>query len=335
MTTQVVYSKEFLKHNHSGHPENAERLNVIMNEIKKAAFYEELDFIEVEPFPEELLGEVHSPQLIKEIKDLSLEEKTWIDLDTYVCQSDYETARLAVGAVVQLCKNVINGEADNAFALVRPPGHHATVSRAMGFCIFNNAAVAANEITKKGKKVLIFDHDTHHGNGTQNIFYHRKDVLYQSIHLYPHYPGTGAISEVGIGEGEGYTVNAPLSHGKGDKAVDKVLDEVFLPIARQFKPDLIIFSSGFDSHHADPLGGLKLTTNFYGEMISKYKEIQPKIVCTLEGGYNLNWIGKCLVSQLASLLSKPLSFEDSAIEDSDVRETLHKIKDVMGSYWQI
>jgi acetoin utilization deacetylase AcuC-like enzyme len=335
MTTQVAYSKEFHKHNSIGHPENAERLSVIMEELKETSLYEKVEFVEPLALPEESLYEVHSKELVQQIKDISCVGNIWIDPDTYVCKSDYETARLAAGAVIQLCKNTLDGKADNAFALVRPPGHHATKTRSMGFCLFNNAAIAANEIAKKGKHVLIFDHDTHHGNGTQNIFYHRKDVMYQSIHLYPHYPGTGAINEIGVGEGEGYTINAPLSHGKGNQAVTQLLDEIFLPIAQQFKPDIIIFSSGYDSHHADPLGGLKLTANFYGEMISKYQEIQPKIVCTLEGGYNLRWIGKCLVSQLAQLTSQPITFNDSTTEDPNVELTLDRIREVIGGYWKV
>jgi acetoin utilization deacetylase AcuC-like enzyme len=253
-------------------------------------------------------------------------------MDTYVCQSDYETARLAAGGLLQACNNVLDGDAKNAFALVRPPGHHATKNRSMGFCLFNNIAIAANEVAKKGKKVLIYDFDVHHGNGTQDIFYNRNDVLYQSTHLSPHYPGTGDIDEIGEGDGVGYTINAPLYYGKGDKAVSKILDEIFLPVAKQFKPDLIIFSSGYDSHHMDPLGGLRFTANFYGEIISKYQKIQPKIVCTLEGGYNLDWIGKCLISQLGQMVNQKIKIKDSAEEDSNIDDVIIKLKSKLKKY---
>jgi acetoin utilization deacetylase AcuC-like enzyme len=229
----------------------------------------------------------------------------------------------------------MNGKADNAFALVRPPGHHATKTHSMGFCLFNNAALAANEITKQGKKVLIFDFDIHHGNGTQDIFYDRKDVMYQSTHLSPHYPGTGDIDEIGIGEGEGYTINAPLGYGNGDKAISKILDEVFLPIGKQFKPDLIIISSGYDSHHMDPLGGLKLTTKFFGEMTARLQEIQSKIVGTLEGGYNLSWIGKCLVSQLGQMTNQKIKFDDTADETENIDALIENIKNEIKEYWKI
>jgi acetoin utilization deacetylase AcuC-like enzyme len=256
-------------------------------------------------------------------------------MDTYVCECSYDIARLAAGGLVQVSKSVINGNADNAFALVRPPGHHATADKSMGFCLFNNVAIAANEISKLGKKVLIFDHDVHHGNGTQSIFYDRKDILYQSFHLSPHYPGTGDAQEIGTGQGLGYTINAPLTYGNGDKAVSILFDEIFLPIARQFKPDIILISAGFDSHHRDPLGGLKITSNFFGEMICRYQAIQPKIVCSLEGGYNLEWIGKCLVSQLGQLTFQPLKFKDCAEENKNVDDVVTDLKSALGSYWDM
>ena len=335
MTTQVICSEEFNKHNNPGHPENAQRLNAMINEINKSSIKDKLDFIKPEILHEKILFEVHSEWMIEHIKDLSSEGGGWVDMDTYVCQSDYETARLAAGGLLQACDNVLDGKTENAFALVRPPGHHATKNRSMGFCLFNNIAIAANKIAKKGKKVLIYDFDVHHGNGTQDIFYNREDVLYQSTHLSPHYPGTGSIDEIGAGYGEGYTMNAPLYYGKGDKAVSKILDEIFLPIAKQFKPDIILFSTGYDSHHMDPLGGLRFTANFYGEIIARYQKIQPKIVCTLEGGYNLNWIGKCLVSQLGQMTYQKIKIKDSADEDSNVDDVVTKLKNKFKKYWEI
>ena len=335
MVTQIVYSNEFNKHNNRGHPENAERLNVMIEEIKKSPFYNELLFIEPEMLPEKLLYDIHSERMIEQIKDINNEGESWIDLDTYVCRSDYEIARLAAGGLVKACNNIIDGKTDNAFALVRPPGHHATKNRSMGFCLFNNAAIAANELSKQGKKVLIFDFDVHHGNGTQDIFYDRKDVLYQSLHLSPHYPGTGDTDEIGEGPGKGYTINAPLMYGNGNNAVSKLLDEIFIPIAKQFKPDFIIISSGYDSHHSDPLGGLRFTSNFFGEMTARFQEIQPKIACTLEGGYNLQWIGKCLVSQLAQMTNNEVKFDDSTYEHENVDDVINDIKNEIGSYWKI
>ena len=335
MKTQIVFSEEFSKHNNMSHPENASRLNVMIEEINKAPFYKDLEFIKPEMLPEKTLYEIHSDRMIEQVKDISSVGESWIDMDTYVCRSDYETARLAAGGLLKACNNVIKGKASNAFALIRPPGHHATKDRSMGFCLFNNAAIAANELSKQGKKILIFDFDVHHGNGTQDIFYDRKDVLYQSIHLSPHYPGTGDVDEIGIGDGEGYTINAPISYGNGNSAVSKILDEIFLPVAKQFNPDIIIFSCGYDSHHLDPLGGLRFTTNFYGEMTARFQKIQPKIVCTLEGGYNLQWIGKCVVSQLGQMTNNIVKFDDSSDEHENVNEVINKIKNEIGSYWKI
>jgi len=335
MTTQIAYSNDFSRHDNAGHPENAKRLHVMLNEMRNTSFYDELDFFEPDLISEEALYLLHSDEMIQQVKDLSSIGDSWIDMDTYVCKSDYETARKAAAGLLQLSRNVLDGKADNGFALVRPPGHHATHDRSMGFCLFNNAALTANEISKTGKQVLIFDCDVHHGNGTQYLLYDRKDIMYQSFHLYPHYPGTGPIEDIGDGDGKGYTINAPLSHGNGNEAVSQLLDEIFLPIARQFKPDLVIISSGYDSHHLDPLGGLKLTSNFFGEIIAKFQNIQPKIVCTLEGGYNLNWIGKCLVSQLGQMISRQVTFDDVTEEDTNVELIINKIKNELASYWKI
>ena len=335
MTTQIFYSEEFLKHDNPGHPENAQRLRVMVEEIRKTFHHNILEFVEPELLSEELLYSVHSHDMVEQIKELSHQDLTWIDLDTYVCRDDFETARLAAGALLQACRNVVDGRSDNAFALVRPPGHHATRNHSMGFCLFNNTAIAANEIAMKDKKVLIFDFDVHHGNGTQDIFYDRKDVMYQSIHLSPHYPGTGSVNEIGIGEGVGYTINAPFPYGCGNTMASRVLDEIFLPVANQFKPDIIIMSCGYDSHHADPLGGLRLTTDFYGEIIKKYQQIQPRIACTLEGGYNLNWIGKCLITQLGQMTDTNIMINDYADEKKDEGTIIKKIKNKIKEYWEL
>jgi acetoin utilization deacetylase AcuC-like enzyme len=335
MTTQVVYSDVFNKHDTADHPENADRLYVMLDAVEQAPFYKQLQFVEPEMLPEKLLYEIHTPEMIQRIKDISEHGDSWIDLDTYVCKSDYETARLAAGGVAQVCRNVVQGDAANGYALVRPPGHHASAERSMGFCLFNNAGIAAHELTKTGKRILIFDHDVHHGNGTQSIFYTRKDVMYQSFHLSPHYPGTGAVVEIGDGEGKGFTINAPLTFGHDDRAVAQLFDEIFLPITRQYKPHLIIISAGYDSHHADPLGGLKLTANFFGEIIKRFQEIQPKIVCTLEGGYNFQWIGKCFLSQLGQMLSHPIQFDDPVKGNNDVKAVLEKMKEELGNYWDL
>jgi acetoin utilization deacetylase AcuC-like enzyme len=335
MSTKIIYSNKYHRHDNPSHPENARRLDAIINEIRNSRLTNKIEFIEPSMLSEKILYDVHTTEMIEQVKITSTYDEYWLDPDTYVSKDSYEIALLAAGGVVKACENVINGEYDNAFVLARPPGHHATKTRSMGFCLFNNAAIAANELTKKGKRVLIFDPDVHHGNGTQDIFYDRKDVMYQSTHLSPHYPGTGSISETGTGDGEGFTINAPLPYGVGDKSIARILDEIFIPVAQQFKPDFIIFSCGYDSHHMDPLGGMKLTANFYGEMIKKYQQIQPKIVCTLEGGYNLQWIGKCCLSQISHLANDVIKIDDKCNENQNVDQIVNKIKSEIGGFWKV
>jgi acetoin utilization deacetylase AcuC-like enzyme len=272
--------------------------------------------------------------MIETIQQISLQGDEWIDLDTYANLNDYQTARLAAGGLLTLTRNVLNGVVSNGFAIVRPPGHHATRNRSMGFCLFNNAALTAHELSNDGKRVLIFDHDVHHGNGTQDIFYNRNDIMYQSFHLSPHYPGTGSLEEIGIGKGEGYTINIPLRHGHGNKSISNIMDEIFLPIANQFKPDLILISAGFDSHHADPLGGLELTADFFGEIVEKFQKVQSKIICTLEGGYNLQWIGKCILSQLSKMTSNEYTINDSCIESRTTVDT-NELRKIFRKYWDL
>ena len=333
MTTQVTFSAAFDAHDTPDHPENADRTAVMVDELSLSPLSADVEMVSPEILPERLLYEVQSAEMIERVKEASV-AGSWIDLDTYVSKGDDATARLAAGAVLQLCETVMQGRAQNAYALVRPPGHHASGERSMGFCLFNNAALAAHALSKQGKRVLLFDHDVHHGNGTQSIFYSRRDVMYMSFHLWPHYPGTGSVQEIGEGAGQGYTVNAPLGPGMGDEAVRLLCDEVFVPVARQFKPDIIIVSAGYDSHHSDPLGGLRLTADFFGEMIKSLQGVQPRVVCTLEGGYNLSWIGKCFLSQLGMLVGRPQPVEDQAVGTGNVHPLIVDIKKALSSYWR-
>lgn len=329
--TFVVYSDDFALHRSPGHPERPERAVSAMGFLRSMPFFEELNLMNPVALGEDDILRVHSVEMVSRVKNTV----GWLDPDTYVTENSYEIAKLAAGGVVNACNDVLNGNESNGFAIVRPPGHHATKDRSMGFCLFNNVAIAADIIASQGKKVLIFDHDVHHGNGTCDIFYDRKDVLYQSIHLSPHYPGTGMAEEIGRDEGEGFTVNAPLPRGVGDGGIEKLLDEIMIPIAEQFSPDFIIFSAGFDSHHSDELGGLALTVNFYGEMLKKFSVIQSKIVCVLEGGYKLDVLGKGIASEIAAMLGKKLEFEDHFPVARDADGVIKNLKELLGSYWDL
>jgi acetoin utilization deacetylase AcuC-like enzyme len=216
-----------------------------------------------------------------------------LDPDTATSPGSWEAARLAAGAAIEAVRATMTGRARNAFALVRPPGHHAEPDRAMGFCLLNNAAIAAEAARRAGAaRVLIVDWDVHHGNGTQDIFAARDDVLYMSVHQYPFYPGTGAAHEVGVGAGRGATVNCPLPGGQGDADYGIVFHDLFLPAARAFQPELVIVSAGFDAHARDPLAGMRVTERGFAAMASMLAQLAAetcggKLVLTLEGGYDL------------------------------------------------
>ncbi|MBC7081247.1 MAG: histone deacetylase [Thermoplasmatales archaeon] len=327
--TLVIYSDKFLLHDNPTHVENASRATAIINFLKKMPFYDKLNLIEPDEISEDEIEKVHDSEMIKRAKKVG-----WLDMDTYTNEFSYEVAKLAAGGAIKACDEIIEGKDRNAFAILRPPGHHATRHASMGFCIFNNAGIAGNWLAEKGKRVLIFDHDVHHGNGTQDIFYERCDVLYQSIHLYPHYPGTGRIEEVGTGEGEGYTVNAPLPYGSGEGCVRKIMDEIMIPIAKEFSPDFVIISAGFDSHYADPLGGLALGINFYGEIIEKFKGVQEKIVCLLEGGYLADNLARGVAIEISHLVDEPISFEEN-VGGKECDRIVEEIKRVMKNYWNL
>lgn len=328
--TLVVYSDEFALHDSPGHPERAERIVFAMEFLRGMPFFDDLHIMLPAMIDEGHILRVHSKEMVERVRNTV----GWLDPDTYVTGDSYRIAKLAAGGLVKACNEVLRGNEDNGFAIVRPPGHHATKNRSMGFCLFNNAAIAADSIARQGKKVLIFDHDVHHGNGTCSIFYDRNDVLYQSIHLSPHYPGTGMVDEIGSGEGKGFNVNAPLSRGVGDDGVEKLLEEVMLPVAEQFSPDFIIISAGFDSHHSDELGGLSLTLDFYGKMVKKFSSVQSKIVCTLEGGYMLDVLGKGIAGEIGMLNNTPVHFDDYS-EGRDADDVVKKLKEELGGYWRL
>ena len=211
-----------------------------------------------------------------------------LDGDTLMSPGSWDAARLAAGASIQAVEEVWSGRADNAFVLCRPPGHHAEVSRAMGFCLLNNAAIAADTARHLGaERVAILDWDVHHGNGTQHLFETRSDVLYLSAHQFPFYPGTGAANEIGRGDGTGLTVNCPLPPGQTDADYGALFADVMLPALERFAPELVIVSAGFDAHARDPLGEMKLTERGFAAMCSGVAELGSRLVLVLEGGYDL------------------------------------------------
>jgi len=290
--TFLATSREFLAHDATGHPETAARLRAILDHLDKHPALKGWDRIEPDgPATDEELLAVHTRRLLLAVQGASASAPSWLDPDTYVVEASERCARLAARLTVQAAQRALDHD-EAGLVLVRPPGHHATPDRSMGFCLYNNVAIAAQRMldAKAAQRVLVFDHDVHHGNGTQDAFYGSPDVLYQSFHLGNHYPGTGAADETGTGAGEGYTMNAPLALGDGEPEVRALMDEVFLPTARAFRPDLVLVSAGYDSLEGDPLGGLRLTPPFFGEMVQRLLEITPRVVAVLEGGYQLHKI---------------------------------------------
>lgn len=309
MTTAYVYSPVFLEHAEAYHPEAPERLREIMRVLEETHLLARLIALEPLVATDAQLAAVHSADHIARVKNLAARGGGHFDADTYCNSRSLDAALLAAGAAVRAVDAVMTKEIDNAFALVRPPGHHATRQRPMGFCLFNNIAVAAQHAIDHHKleRVLIVDFDVHHGNGTQDIFYDTARVLYCSTHQYPHYPGTGAWNEIGEGAGAGYTVNVPLPPRVGDAGFQHIFDDLFSPLAERYRPQLILASAGYDAFWGDPLAMENLSIAGYGALSKTLVELanalcDGRIVFTLEGGYHLQALGHGVAASLHALL---------------------------------
>ncbi|MCP4692222.1 MAG: histone deacetylase [Desulfobacterales bacterium] len=252
-------------------------------------------FVEIEPRPasEKEVCLVHAPEYLNRIAATEGKEYSHLTADTHASAGSYQAAMLAAGGVLRAIEQVKAGELQHAFALVRPPGHHAERSRAMGFCLFSNTAIGAMFARRELglKRVLIIDWDVHHGNGTQHAFEEDPSVLFFSLHQHPLFPGTGVFTETGLGPGEGYTVNLPLPKGYGDGEYAAIFEKVLRPIAKEFAPELILVSAGFDTHAADPLGGMRMTEAGFAGLTRSLMETAEmcgdgKLVFVLEGGYD-------------------------------------------------
>ncbi|MBI2076887.1 MAG: histone deacetylase [Euryarchaeota archaeon] len=300
--TFVAFDPASRRHDVPSHPETAARAEAILAAFASDARASSFPLLG----PDRLLTReealrVHTPRLWLNLENHARDEGALLDPDTYMVAGSFDAARGTARVGLQAVDRSLE-HSEPGFVVARPPGHHATADRSMGFCLLNNVALAARHALDRGAhRVLVFDHDVHHGNGTQDIFYGSCDVLYQSFHLAPHYPGTGAVDETGSGDGQGFTMNAPLPKGTGDAEVRSLLANVFLPAARAWRPDVVLVSSGFDSLAEDPLGGLELTAPFFGEMVSAFRALTPRVVCFLEGGYQLDEIPKAALSEVHAL----------------------------------
>ena len=309
MTTGYVYHPGFLEHDLRGHPENKGRLTAILGVLEEHHMWERLVPIAAVPISQPRLERVHDPRYVEQVQRVAARGGGHLDMDTYVSPGSYEAARLAAGGLVEATRAVLDGEVENAFALVRPPGHHALRNRGMGFCLFNNVAIAARyALAERGlSRVLIVDFDVHHGNGTQDEFEAEAAVLYISSHQYPYYPGTGYWDETGEAAGIRHLVNIPLPGAVGDAGFRRILDEIVAPAARRFQPQLILVSAGYDAHWDDPLASMRLTVTGYTHIARALKELAQelcggRLVFSLEGGYHLQALAYSVLNTFGVLL---------------------------------
>ncbi len=347
MRCLVVTHPDCRKHrNPSGHPERPERLEAIEQALQRADLWERVPREQPEPLDPEALLVVHSRTLVDQIRSLD-RAGGQLDPDTYVSEGSWTALLAAAGAVVHAVEAVASGRRPRAFALIRPPGHHATSTRAMGFCLANHVALAARLAMDRHPitRVMIVDWDVHHGNGTQEIFYRDGRVLFVSLHQEFWYPGTGRIEEVGAGEGEGFTVNVPLPAGTGEGGYRTVFEEIVLPIGDAFRPELVLVSAGFDAHQSDPLGRMVLTSRAFGGLCGMLLEgaerwCEGRVVAALEGGYDLRALGWSVAHTLSAMAGEPI---ESPQEDPPPREQpylairarVREVRTVLRHYWDI
>ncbi|MEW5977889.1 MAG: histone deacetylase [Acidobacteriota bacterium] len=310
--TGIVFDKLFLEHD-TGlyHPERKERLLSIGEGLQPYPHRSELLRLNTRAASIEELATIHSPAYIERIKRTAGAPTSQLDPDTVAGARSYSVALHAVGGSLVLLEALFNGQIQNGFAFVRPPGHHAEFDRAMGFCLFNNVAIMAAWAIQKYRieRVLVVDFDVHHGNGTQKAFYGRRDVLYVSTHQFPLYPGTGDFDEIGEGQGRGFTVNFPLPAGTEDHTFNLVYERIVSSIAVSYKPELILVSAGYDAYSEDPLAGLEVSDRGFAGLTRTLLQLAEKccdgrILFVLEGGYHLEGLRRCVLASLDELVGQ-------------------------------
>ncbi|MGQ4834105.1 MAG: histone deacetylase family protein [Candidatus Asgardarchaeia archaeon] len=353
--TGLFYHEKFLEHKPSfNHPENPLRLEYILDHYNASVtdnIKKNHAWITPKKISEDIIALVHSLKHIERVKKLSEVGGGFMDDDeTYVSFGTYDAANLAVSACVKGVDMILNGEIRNGFALVRPPGHHASFNTSEGFCIFNNIAIAAKYAIKMRnvKRVAIVDIDAHHGNGTQEIFYNTNQVLYISFHQDPTtlYPGTGFPNEVGVGEGKGYNINIPMPPAATDKHYLMLFKEIVAPILHEFSPEIILVSVGFDAHFYDPLSNLHLTSQGYGKLALNIKKIANEVsagrlLFILEGGYNPTALSNSAVNVITVLSDDKILFTDPfkikprELADRYVNKLLITLRRIHSRFWNL
>jgi len=346
--TGIVADPIYIEHKTGKfHPESPERLEVLYKMLEDDDISGKFVSISPRKAAREEIELIHKPSYFNRVAATAGKSHSSLDPDTQTSEKSFEAALFAAGGLLLGIDNMIEGKLDNVLALVRPPGHHAEADRGMGFCLFNNAAIAALYAIKNHsiKRVLICDWDLHHGNGTQHSFWEDDRVLYFSTHQFPYYPGTGGLREVGGGKGEGFTVNVPLNIGNGDAEYYKIFKKVLEPIAEEYKPELVIVSAGFDIYFKDPLGGMQVTPQGFAALAQVLMSIAEKsaggkLLITLEGGYHLGGLRDGAKSVINELMGKDSTDPDITKKDIDdafgriSNEIIEAAVSVQKNYWK-
>jgi acetoin utilization deacetylase AcuC-like enzyme len=310
--TGLVYDPRYLEHDMGmGHPESPNRLRSIMQRLEQSGTLQRLIRIEARRAEDEWITQIHQPGYVAALaKHAPTQGRISLDPDTSMSPGSLTAAYLAAGGTLAAVDAIMSRQVEHVFCAVRPPGHHAEAGRAMGFCLFNNVAIAARYAQKRYalQRVLIVDWDVHHGNGTQHSFEDDPSILFFSTHQYPHYPGTGRGTERGTGAGEQFTINVPMEAGEGDEDYQAVFNKTLVPAADNFKPDFVMISAGFDAHRDDPLASMGLTEGGYADLTAIVAGIAKRyahgrILSTLEGGYNLTALAASVDAHLTALLN--------------------------------
>ena len=339
MTTIYTTHPRYTEHDAPGHPEHAGRIRAVWQHLDENGLSQRMNAVIAQPISDELILTVHTPEYLKVLHRVSEQtQQLHLDADTYAGPDALTIAKLSAGGAVDAVDAVLKGSAANGLAAIRPPGHHAMPGHGMGFCLIGNSAIAARYAQQQGiERVLIVDYDVHHGNGTEAAFYSDPSVLFISTHQYPLYPGTGAVTDIGAKDGEGYNINIPLPPGSGDANYRRVFEEIVWKAAERFAPELILVSAGFDAHWLDPLAGMQLTLSGYADLTRELLRMADqlcggKIVFVMEGGYDLDALSGG-VGNIARLLLgdeavDPLGQPDRPRAEPDIRSLIAMIKQV-------